>query len=183
MNASTAFALVKTIQSNASGAAAACEQRRRILRRFDADHRRLDRVGAERRQPFDQFGGLLARPGHQHAPPEQRTRVEPPQVLAEADDAADHERRRLAPRAARRQARAAPPIVPETVSWLGQRAVVDDDRLRSSAGQPCATSASSDVRELLRAGVADDRAVEAGRLGPVDFRRRAALVLVAANAA
>jgi hypothetical protein len=38
-----------------------------------------------------------------------------------------------------------------------------------------------DARELLRAGVADDRAIELRQARPVDVRRRAALVLVAAD--
>ena len=119
------------------------QQRIGIVRRHDADHRRFDRFGAQHRQPVDHLGRLIARPRHEHALAEQRPRVEPAQVIAEADHAADDENRRPAPRLLARRARAAPSIVPATVSWLGERAVVDDDRLIVAAASRWPACASS----------------------------------------
>ena len=61
-----------------------------------------------------------------------------------------------------------------------QRAVVDDHR-RSVGWPAVGDERVEDARQLLRPGVADDRAVEPRQAGPVDVGRRAALVLVPAH--
>ena len=94
MNASTALALAKTIQSKLPRARARLVERTVVVRRHDADHRRLDRFGADRFEQLDELGRLLARPRDEHALAEQRPRVEPAQVLAQRGDAADDEDRR-----------------------------------------------------------------------------------------
>ena len=119
MNDSTALALVNTIQSKAARVGGRAQQRIGIVRRHDADHRRFDGFGAEHRQPIDHLGRLIARPRHEHARAEQRTRVEPAQVIAEADHAPDDENRRPAPRLLAYAARAAPRACRPRVSWLG----------------------------------------------------------------
>ena len=73
MNDSTALALVKTIQSNVAGLRRAAFERPRIRRRRDAEHRRLDGLGADRSSSSTSSPRLLARARHQHAPAEQRT--------------------------------------------------------------------------------------------------------------
>ena len=119
MNASTALALVKTIQSKASGSAAA----RRSGAGSSGGTIRI--IGAsigsapERAEPVHQLRRLVARPRDEHAPPEQRARVEPAQVLAKPDDAADDEHRRLAPRVGHASSRSSSAIVPVTVSCVG----------------------------------------------------------------
>ena len=110
MNASTAFGLVKTIQSNSSGRRRRASQRVGIVWRHDLDHRRLDRLGAERGKTFDELRCLFARTCHEHAPAEERPRVEPSEVLAKSDDAADDEDGRLAAR-----------VLAHEVHELGQR--------------------------------------------------------------
>ena len=62
-----------------------------------------------------------------------------------------------------------------------QRAVVDERRRRRRPAGRATSSASSMLRQLLRARVADDRAVEPRQARPVDRRARLALVLVAAD--
>ena len=54
MNASTAFPLVKTIQSNALARAHASIERTVVVGRRDANHRRLHGFGAGRFESFDQ---------------------------------------------------------------------------------------------------------------------------------
>ena len=171
MNASTAFALVKTIQSNVPALRARLVERRVVVGRHDADHRRLDRLGAQRLEPLDELGRLLARPRHQDALAEERPRVEPAQVLAQRRRRG---RRRGSPGAgrsiARRVARSSS-SVPTMRLLRRQRAVVDDARPSPRAGRPCETSDVEDVRQLIGTGVADDRAVELRQARPVDRRR------------
>ena len=119
MNASTALALVKTIQSNASGSAAARRNGAEILRRHDANHRRFNRLRAERAEAIHQLRRLLARARHEHAAAEERARVEPAQVLAEPDDVADDEHRRLAARVRARCLCSSSASVPVSVSCVG----------------------------------------------------------------
>ena len=92
--ASTAFALAKTIQSKVPASAHAGVERPVVLGRRDADDRRLDRLGAERLEESDHLGGLLARTRDEHSLAEQRPRVEPAQMLAQRDDASHDENRR-----------------------------------------------------------------------------------------
>ena len=91
MNAVAPFALVNTIQSNAAGALARLVERPVIVGRDDVDERRFDGLGAVRFEQIDELARLLARTRHQHAAAEERPRVEPAQVIAQADDVADDE--------------------------------------------------------------------------------------------
>ena len=120
MNASTALALVNTIQSKASGCGGRRAQRRRS--RPAASMRIIGAsigVGAESREPVDELRRLFARPRHEHAPAEQRACVEPAQVLAQSDDAADDERGRLAPRVLAAASSSSSASVPDIVCWSG----------------------------------------------------------------
>ena len=119
MNASTAFALEKTIQSNSAAARARVVERAVVFGRHDADHRRLDRFGAHRFEPIDELRRLLARARHEDALAEQRPRVEPAQVLAQRDDAADDEDRRAAVGRLLRRSAAISSSVPTIVSCVG----------------------------------------------------------------
>ena len=181
MNASTALALVKTIQSNVAGARARLVERAVVVGRHDADHRRLDRLGAQRFEPVDELGRLLARPRDQDALAEQRPRVEPAQVLAQRGDAADDEDRRAAGRStASTRSR-------DLLERAGdrllrrQRAVVDERRRNRPAAGRARGARCSMCGSCCGPGVADDRAVEPREARPVDRRARLAFVLVAAD--
>ena len=91
MNADAPFALVNTIQSNPPALLARLVQRPVVVGRDDVDERRFDGLGAVRFEQLDELAGLFARPRDQHAAAEERPRVEPAQVLAQADDVADDE--------------------------------------------------------------------------------------------
>src|SRR5438093_13506329 len=58
-------------------------ERAEVRRWQDADHRRLDGVGAKRLQKANQFRRLLSRAGDEDPLAEQRPGVEPAQMLTE----------------------------------------------------------------------------------------------------
>ena len=66
-----------------------------VVGRFHANHRRFDRLGAERFEQVDELARLLARSRDDDLLAEERPLVEPSQVLAQADHASDDENRRL----------------------------------------------------------------------------------------
>ena len=115
----TAVADSKTTQS------IAVERRRRaidgfrILRRRQAERRRLDRFRAEVFQRVDQLARLIGRSRHDDAPAEERALVEPAQVLAQAGDLADDEERRLVAGRRWRRDRPARASVPVIVRCAG----------------------------------------------------------------
>ncbi len=168
MNASTALALEKTIQSNWLEARARLVERSVILRRHDADERRLDGLGAQSLERLHELRRLTAWTCDQNALAEQRTRIEPAQVLAERRDAADdqdggapvarllHHPLDLLERTDRR--------------LLGRQGAVVDERgrivLRPAVREKCAQH----VGQLIGTGVAHDRAVEPRQAGPVHCR-------------
>ena len=65
--------------------------------------------------------------------------------------------------------------------FLRRHRAVVDERAGSSRIPAVGQERAGDVRQLLRAGVADDRAVQACEAGPVHGRPRLAVVLVAAD--
>ena len=162
-----------------AGPLARLVERAEIVGRRDPNHRRLDRLCAHRLQSFDQLGGLIARPRHENPLAEERSGVEPAQVLAERHDAADDENRRtpigrvfgdareLVERSDERFLRRQRAVVHEC-RRLVRRAAVRDER-------------AQDARELLRADVADDGAVQFREVRPVDRRARLPFVFVPAH--
>jgi hypothetical protein len=145
-----------------------------VVGRNDPDHRRFDRLGAHLLEALDELDRLFARPRHEHALAEQRTRIEPAQMIAQRDNASDDEN-------------GGPPVfgllrdVDELVDRAGdrflrrQRAVVDDRR-RILTRPAVRQQRREDDRQLLRPGVAHDRAVEPREAVPV--HRGACLALV-----
>lgn len=136
-------------------------------------------LGAEAGEEVRELRRLLARPRDQHAPPEQRPRVVPTQVLAEAHHPPGNQRGRTA---ARR--------VLQRVEQLGQRAgdrllpwkrAVVDERPARIRRPAVRDERVENAGQLMRSGVADDRAVHAREARPVDVRRRAVLVLEPAD--
>ena len=154
-------------------------QRTVVVGRQNPNHRRLDRVGAHRFETLDELGRLLAWPRHQNALAEQRSRVEPSQVLPQARDTPDHQNRR--PPVAR-LARQAQQFVDRSDMGLlrRQRPVVDD--CGGVLGRAAVRQErTEDRRHLFRAGIADDRAVKSRKARPVNRSPRLALILVAAD--
>ena len=92
MKPSTPFTVVKTIQSHCDAVSSARSRAVEVVELGHAQHRRLDGLGPRRLQQLDQLRRLVPRPRHQHAAAEQRPLIEPAQVIAQADDLADHER-------------------------------------------------------------------------------------------
>ena len=128
MNASTALRAREDDPVELRHPRARVVERAIVVGRHDADHRRFDGVGAHRLERVDELARLFARPRHENAFAEQRTRVEPAQMLAQRRHAPDDQNRR-------------PPIAP--IAWRAasslldragdrflrrQRAVVDDRR-------------------------------------------------------
>ena len=177
---STAFALVKTIQSKAFAVRRPLQQRPPVVRRQDADHRRLDRLGPERREQVRRAPRLFSRGVTRTRCAEQRPRVEPAQVFPQPGHPADDEDGR--PRGARSFSSVArsSAMRARASSLRRQRAVIDERRLAVGASR-ARLQRLEDPRQLLRPGVADDRPVEGARLPPVDVGRRPALVLEAAT--
>ena len=137
-------------------------------------------LGAELLERLHQLPGLLARPRDDDALAEQRPRVEPAQVLAQAGHAADDEHRRvLESRAARACAaarRACRRSSPAPAACRRRRA-----RPTRRPDQPCDSSASTIAGSCSRPGVADDRAAQSRQARPVDVRLARVLVLVPAH--
>ena len=144
MNASTAFALEKTIQSNVAGARARLVERAVVVGRHDADHRRFDRLGAHRLEQLDELGGLIARA----ASPARACRTAAARRTSAGARAAPTTRptTRIAGRrsvGSARRSRRSRSSVPAMRLLRRQRAVVDDRRRRRPAGRPCESSAVS----------------------------------------
>ena len=141
--------------------------------------RREDDFGAERLERVHELAGLFARARHDDALAEQRTGVEPAQVLAKRGDRADHENRRPR-RSSVRSADAARSAMPCHVCCDGSVPSKTTARW-SRGGRPCAISALKMLGSCSRARVADDGAVEPRQAGPVDARQLFCLVLVPAH--
>ena len=163
------------IQSKVPASATACVELGVVVRRRDADHRRLDRVGSERLEQIHELRRLLTRSRDDDALAEQRPLIEPSQVLPQAGDASDHEDGRhgahvlqlgkLAQRAVGRALRR-------------QRALVDDCR-RLVFVEAVREQRFQDCGKLPLPRITDERAAEAREALPVDLGGSAAFTFVA----
>ena len=141
-----------------------------VFRGKNADHRRLDGLRAERLEQVGELGGRFPRTGDENALAEQRPRVEPAQVLAQRGDPSDHQNGRT-------------PIArllhlvrqfsqrPDRRLLCRQGAVVDQ-RGRVVRRPAVRDERVQHLRQLIRARIADDGAVEAREARPVDRRLR-----------
>ena len=125
MKTSNAVGAGKNDPVERAGKRARLVERPVVVGRQDPDHRRLDRLGAHRFEALDELVRLIAGPRHQNALAEQRSRVEPSQVLAQRSDAPDDEDRRAPVVRLTRQAKQF--VDRSDMRFLGrQRAVVDN---------------------------------------------------------
>jgi hypothetical protein len=154
-------------------------ERASVFRGQDADHRRDDRVRAHRFEPVDEVAALILGPRHEDPFSKQRPRIEPAQVLAQRDDASHDGDRRPAIGPLPGDLRHLPQCAGDRL--LCRTGAVVDHRRRIVRRSSVCEQRVQHVRQLLRAGVADERAVDPCEARPIDRRRRLASVLVAAD--
>ena len=168
MKCSTAFAEVKTTQSNvltvaqasSSGPSSVTGSMRMVGASIGSAPRS--------RRRSHQLRSLPLRPRHEHPLPEQRARVEPAQVLAESDDGADDQDTRAA---ALRVPHDGLDLLQRAVDGaLGGQGAVEDERSRFIGRPAVGQQLVDDDLELRASTVADDGARQGLDRLPVDVR-------------